>query len=73
MPGEDGFTFIRKVRELDTKSKTVPALALTAYAGEKDRQKILSSGFQMYLAKPVDSERLKRTLLELSGLHQTIH
>jgi CheY-like chemotaxis protein len=45
---------------------TIPALALTALAGEEDHQRALSAGFQMHLAKPVDIDRLTKSVVQLS-------
>lgn len=73
MPDEDGYSLLRKIRNLKSETRDIPALALTAYAGEKDRQKILSAGFQMYLAKPVEVDRLTRALLELSKRGHIVH
>lgn len=59
MPGEDGFSFIRRVRSLGPdQSGRIPAAALTALASNEDRQRALESGFQMHVPKPVDSARL---------------
>jgi CheY-like chemotaxis protein len=55
MPVEDGYSLIRKVRALSNEhGRQTPALALTAYARDDDRQRALSEGYQMHLAKPVD-------------------
>jgi signal transduction histidine kinase/CHASE1-domain containing sensor protein/CheY-like chemotaxis protein len=59
MPDEDGYGLIEKVRSLENgESDRIPAVAITAYAKEEDRQKALSSGFQIYLAKPVELSEL---------------
>jgi signal transduction histidine kinase/ActR/RegA family two-component response regulator len=58
MPDEDGYALIGKVRELDGAIREIPAIALTAYAGEGDRQRALTAGFQMHLPKPVDPREL---------------
>lgn len=59
MPGEDGYTLIRKVRALKAdKGGCVPAVALTAYADIEDRVHALEAGFQNHVAKPVDPEEL---------------
>lgn len=47
----------------------VPAIALTALAGEKDRQQAFSAGFQMHLAKPVDIDGLEDALVQLNENH----
>jgi signal transduction histidine kinase/ActR/RegA family two-component response regulator len=55
MPGEDGYSFIRRVRALPAPLiASVPAAALTAFAREDDRQQALQAGFQLHLAKPVE-------------------
>lgn len=59
MPEEDGYALIRKVRALDpTHGGRVPALALTAYARVEDRLKVLSAGFQLHVAKPIEPAEL---------------
>jgi signal transduction histidine kinase/ActR/RegA family two-component response regulator len=58
MPGEDGYTFIRKLRALDVVTAAIPAAALTAFAREEDRQEALKAGFQLHLSKPVDAGSL---------------
>ena len=68
MPGEDGYTFIRKVRALDASegSKT-PAVALTAYGRVEDRLRTLSAGFGMHVSKPVDPAELGVIVASLAG------
>ena len=46
LPVESGYDLIRQVRALPTNLKKIPAIALTAFATEKDRQRALSAGFQ---------------------------
>ncbi|HKR14626.1 MAG TPA: CHASE domain-containing protein [Pyrinomonadaceae bacterium] len=59
MPGEDGYGLIEKVRSMDSnETEKIPAVAITAYAKEEDRERALSSGFQIYLAKPVELTEL---------------
>jgi PAS domain S-box-containing protein len=58
LPVESGYDLIRQVRELPTDLKQIPAVALTAFATEKDRQRALSAGFQVHLAKPVEPQTL---------------
>jgi CheY-like chemotaxis protein len=61
MPVLDGFAVLRKVRE-SPKLAGVPALAVTAYAMQGDREKVLNSGFDGYLSKPVNSRSLSEEL-----------
>ncbi|HEU4510953.1 MAG TPA: CHASE domain-containing protein [Pyrinomonadaceae bacterium] len=59
MPDEDGYGLIEKIRSLERGGPdSIPAVAITAYAKEEDRQRALSSGFQIYLAKPVELTEL---------------
>ncbi len=53
MPGEDGMAFIATLRNGEREPR-LPAIALTAFAGVDDRVRILSAGFDMHVAKPVD-------------------
>jgi chemotaxis methyl-accepting protein methylase/signal transduction histidine kinase/chemotaxis response regulator CheB len=69
MPGEDGYSFIRRVRALGpARGGAVPALALTALAGQEDQLRALAAGFQMHVAKPADIVRLTQAVLELAHL-----
>ncbi len=66
MPGEDGYSFLRSVRQGGKPHARVPAIALTALAGIEDRQAAISAGFQEHVAKPVDAERLLRLVARLT-------
>ena len=59
MPDEDGYGLIEKVRLLENgEAQRIPAVAITAYAKDEDRERALSAGFQIYLAKPVELTEL---------------
>jgi len=59
MPGIDGYMLMQKIRALSLEQGgKIPAIALTAYAGEFDRQKALVAGFQKHISKPVEPEQL---------------
>jgi CheY-like chemotaxis protein/anti-sigma regulatory factor (Ser/Thr protein kinase) len=59
MPGQDGFALIRAIRGLpESRGSQLPAIAVTAYAGLRDRDRALDAGFNRHLAKPVDAEQL---------------
>jgi PAS domain S-box-containing protein len=63
LPGEDGYTLIRKVRtHADVNIQTIPAIALTAYAQTEDRIRSLQSGYQEHLTKPVEPAALIQTI-----------
>ena len=66
MPGIDGYQFIAMVRDLpDEKWQTMPAVALTAFAREQDREMALTAGFNAHLSKPVESSVLVHTIQQL--------
>ena len=67
MPEVDGYTLITKIRALPQGEK-LPAIALSAYAGEVDRQRSLEVGFQEHLNKPVDIYNLLDVTIGLLGL-----
>jgi signal transduction histidine kinase/DNA-binding response OmpR family regulator len=67
LPGEDGFSLIKKVREIEGLCGQLPAVALTAYASPEDRDRVLSAGFQMHIAKPVEPEELVTIIANVSG------
>ncbi len=66
MPEEDGFTFVRAVRALPTRSNTTPVIALTAFGHPDDRKNALAAGFDAYLKKPIDPGELTATVRRLS-------
>jgi CheY-like chemotaxis protein len=61
MPVMDGFAAIRKIRE-NPRLAQLPVVAVTAYAMRGDREKILNSGFDGYLSKPVNARSLAEEL-----------
>lgn len=66
MPREDGYSLIAKVRALPANyGGSIPAVALTAYAAETDAQRMISSGFQIHLAKPLQATEF---LTAIAGL-----
>ncbi|WP_193196349.1 response regulator [Nostoc sp. MG11] len=59
MPGEDGYTLIRKVRaQKPDNGGQVLAIALTAYGDSEDRIRALEAGFHTHVSKPIDPEEL---------------
>jgi len=61
MPILDGFAVVRRIRE-NPRFAYLPVLAVTAYAMQGDREKILNSGFDGYLSKPVNWTVLEEEL-----------
>jgi len=58
MPKEDGYSLMRRIRNLSGGASQIPAIALTAYARAEDRAKALQAGYQLHLAKPVEPVKL---------------
>jgi CheY-like chemotaxis protein len=68
MPGEDGYSLMRRVRMLDGASaERLPAAALTAYARPEDRAEAFAAGFQLHVPKPVDPEHIVEVVESLAG------
>ncbi len=67
MPEEDGYAFIKRVRMLSSAQRTVPAIALTAYARTEDRMRAFSAGFQMHVPKPVEAMELLMVIASLAN------
>jgi len=66
MPEVDGYTLLRQVRSLSLEQGgQVPAIALTAYAGEIDRQHAIAAGFQKHIAKPIEPDQLVVAIVSL--------
>ncbi len=69
MPDMDGYEFVRRLRGTEhARSRSIPAIAITAYARPEDRQRALLSGYQMHLAKPIEPSELIAAIASLKGL-----
>ena len=72
MPGEDGYSLIRKLRSLSrVASRTIPAAALTAFARDEDCREALAAGFQMHLTKPIPTMSLVSAVAALGTSQST--
>jgi CheY-like chemotaxis protein len=65
MPDTDGYMLIRQIRALPEQGGRVPAIALTAYAGDFNRQQAMQAGFQRHLTKPIDPDTLISAIVHL--------
>jgi PAS domain S-box-containing protein len=66
MPDLDGYDLMRQIRALPpNQGGQVPAIALTAYAGEINQQRAIAAGFQHHLAKPVELQALMGAIAAL--------
>ena len=67
MPQQDGLAATRRIRE-EAELQTVPVVALTAFDTDGFRQAAFDAGFNGYLTKPIDFERLSKLMgMLLSG------
>jgi CheY-like chemotaxis protein len=67
MPEMDGYMLLGQVRmRSPEQGGQIPAIALTAYAGEINQQQAIAAGFQRHLAKPVEPEALVKVIAELA-------
>ncbi|MBD1910213.1 response regulator [Leptolyngbya sp. FACHB-16] len=60
----DGYTLMQHIRKV-TQTSQIPAIALTAYISEADRQQALAAGFQEHMPKPLEPALLVETILKL--------
>jgi signal transduction histidine kinase len=67
MPGEDGYALLLSIRGTGNGAAHVPAIALTAHTRPEDVEQALASGFQVHIAKPIDSTRLVASVASLVG------
>jgi len=68
MPNEDGYSLIRKMRKMKSKrARQTPAVALTAYVTNEDRERALAAGFQLHVAKPIEPTALVMSIVEATG------
>ncbi|WP_392532216.1 ATP-binding protein [Nostoc sp. C117] len=69
MPYMDGYMLIHQVRSLTPEQGgQIPAIALTAFAGNNDKQEALKAGFQMHLSKPINPEKLIAAIAQLMAI-----
>jgi len=68
MPGEDGYSLIRRIRALPPEQGgRIPAAALTAFTQTEHRQEALGAGYQVFLAKPIGPAELAGAVARLAG------
>ena len=68
MPPSDGYSLIRKIRELPAdQGGRIPAAALTAYSRAEDTRRAFEAGFQRHVAKPVEPDVLVAQVAALAG------
>jgi len=67
MPEMDGYELLEKIRsEYPPNMRSIPAVALTAFATEQERERSFKAGYQVHLAKPVTISELVRTVASIA-------
>jgi PAS domain S-box-containing protein len=65
MPCEDGYQLLERIRAMNFDGAgPIPALAITAHAKHENREEALSSGYQGYLAKPIELSELVTAVVQ---------
>ncbi|HEY6895496.1 MAG TPA: response regulator [Rhodanobacteraceae bacterium] len=72
MPDIDGYQVARAIRQMGSKTRRVPIVAMTAHTMEGEREKCLSAGMDDYLAKPVSTQRLNAALVRWLGSREDV-
>lgn len=62
MPKKTGYEATQIIREI---SPTVPIMAVTAYVYAEDEERILNSGFDAYISKPINAQKLQKDIIDL--------
>ena len=67
MPGKDGYALIADVRRMDAQFEArLPAVAITAYVSERDREKALAAGYDCHVPKPVTHTAIVAAVLAIA-------
>ena len=69
MPEMDGYEATAQIRK---QAADVPIIAVTAFAFASDEQKVLSSGFDGYMPKPINARQLKTQVLDMLRKRMTL-
>ena len=68
MPVMDGYEAARAIRELpDARLSKIPIIAMTANAFKEDEEAAKEAGMQGHIAKPLDMDAMRRTIMEVLG------
>ena len=62
MPVMDGYEATKEIRKYSAK---VPIIAITAFAYASDEQRVMASGFDGYMPKPINARLLKAQLMDI--------
>ncbi len=70
LPGRDGLTLTKEIKS-NEQTKDIPVVAVTAYAMKGDKERMLESGCDGYISKPIDTQKLPLTIAEILQKTQT--
>jgi CheY-like chemotaxis protein len=65
MPEMDGYQLLERIRDLEPRIASVPAIACTAFVTQEDVAHAFAVGFQAHLAKPLDPDQLVRAIVNV--------
>src|SRR6185436_2025702 len=72
MPEADGFDLLHWIRtSSQERIRSIPVIALTAFAMPEDRERVLDGGFQAFIAKPVEPSQLRTVVAEAAGVRES--
>ena len=71
MPYTDGYSLIKQIRQLP-QGRNIPAIALTAYAGEIEQQRSFDAGFKKHIAKPINIPELITAIAKLTEIQSQL-
>jgi CheY-like chemotaxis protein len=66
MPGEDGYSLLRRLRESGVQPEELRAIAVTAFARADEPEQALAAGYELHLAKPVEVDELAAAVANLA-------
>ena len=73
MPVMDGYEATSRIRSMqDLDHAGIPIVAMTANVFEEDMRKCLEAGMDAFIAKPIESEKVIRTLTPVLHAHGRI-
>ncbi len=65
MVGEDGYSFVQRIRATPGVTQSIPVIAITARVADDSRQRAFAAGFDRYVTKPIDMDLLVSEIAEL--------
>jgi CheY-like chemotaxis protein len=65
LPGDDGYVLLAGLQQMRDTIGDIPAIAVTAYAGNDNERKALAAGFQRHYAKPVAADTVAMAVLDV--------